>query len=128
MSASRNLPLYHLTLTSPRQLTAIKADTGGDCAQCSNFLLTERFKMKCCIPDLSPLISICIFLGSKIAQAQDVVGCGGYIKSSSDIDLTKIQVGLYTERGTLKDSTDCAPTSGYFFIPVYSNGKYKLKV
>ena len=80
--------------------------------------------MKCCIL----LISIFIFLGSKISQAQDVVGCGGYIKSSSDIDLTKIQVGLYTECGTLKDSTDCAPTSGYFFIPVYSNGKYKLKV
>ena len=65
---------------------------------------------------------------SKHSAAQDVLGCGGFIKSSSDIDLTKIQIGIYTEHGTLKDSTDCSPTSGYYFIPVYSKAKYKLKV
>lgn len=91
-----------------------------------NFNIT--FKMKCCIPAKSFLIAIFVYLESEVSLAQDVVGCGGYIKSSSVIDLTKIQVGLYTERGTLKDSTDCSPTSGYFFIPVYSNAKYKIKV
>ena len=84
--------------------------------------------MKCCKTAISFLIAIFVLLASKVSLAQDVVGCGGYIKSSSDIDLTKIQVGLYTERGTLKDSTDCSPTSGYFFLPVYSNAKYKIKV
>ena len=91
-------------------------------------LNVPRIKMKWCISAIPFLIATLVIIGSKVSQAQDVVGCGGYIKSSSDIDLTKIQVGLYTERGTLKDSTDCAPTSGYFFIPVYSNAKYKIKV
>ena len=42
--------------------------------------------------------------------------------------LIYFQVGLYTVHGTLKDSTEVAPNSGYFFLPVYSKGAYKIKV
>ena len=36
-------------------------------------------------------------------------------------------VALYNQHGSLKESTDCAP-NGYFFIPVYEQGTYSLKV
>lgn len=34
----------------------------------------------------------------------------------------------YTKQGTLKESSDCAPTNGYYFIPIYDKGEYVLKL
>jgi hypothetical protein len=33
-----------------------------------------------------------------------------------------------TKQGTLKYETDVAPNNGYFFLPVYDNGDYVIKV
>ena len=34
----------------------------------------------------------------------------------------------YTGRGVLKYTSDCAPNNGYYFIPLYDNGDYKLRI
>lgn len=34
----------------------------------------------------------------------------------------------YTKAGSLKDFTECAPNSGYYFLPLYDKGEYILKV
>lgn len=34
----------------------------------------------------------------------------------------------YTKQGTLKESSDCAPTNGYYFIPLSDNGEYTLSI
>ncbi|XP_011332456.1 nodal modulator 3 isoform X2 [Ooceraea biroi] len=60
--------------------------------------------------------------------AQDILGCGGFLKSHADIDFTKVHVRLYTKAGSLKDQTECAPNNGYYFLPLYDKGEYVLKV
>ncbi|XP_012218077.1 BOS complex subunit NOMO3 isoform X2 [Linepithema humile] len=60
--------------------------------------------------------------------AQDILGCGGFLKSHADIDFTKVHVKLYTKTGSLKDQTECAPNTGYYFLPLYDKGEYILKV
>jgi hypothetical protein len=64
------------------------------------------------------------------ANAQDnVLGCSGRIESASEaIDMSKVSISLFTEHGTEKDNTDCAPNSGFFFIPIYEHAKYVLRV
>lgn len=34
----------------------------------------------------------------------------------------------YTKEGSLKEKTECAPTNGYYFLPLYEKGEYVLKV
>lgn len=34
----------------------------------------------------------------------------------------------YTKEGSLKEKTECAPTNGYYFLPLYEKGDYVLKV
>ncbi|KAK6618013.1 hypothetical protein RUM44_002455 [Polyplax serrata] len=72
------------------------------------------------------VISVLSFLVGK--SAQDIVGCGGFLKSSVAIDFSKVEIKLYTKQGTLKESSDCAPTNGYYFIPIYDKGEYVLKI
>ena len=79
---------------------------------------------------LMPIFSLIPFVSG---QSQNVIGCGGRVVTSSssseiNIDYNKINIGLYTEHGSLKDTTDCAPSNGYFFIPIYDLAKYKIKV
>ncbi|XP_017891823.1 nodal modulator 3 [Ceratina calcarata] len=62
------------------------------------------------------------------SSAEDILGCGGFLKSHADIDFTKVQIKLYTKAGSLKDSTECAPNNGYYFLPLYDKGDYVLKV
>ena len=62
-----------------------------------------------------------------IASGQDVVGCGGFIQSTINMDFSKVEVKLYTKQGTHKYSTDCAP-NGYFLIPIYDKGTFVIKV
>lgn len=33
-----------------------------------------------------------------------------------------------TKQGSLKDTTDCSPSNGYYFLPVYDKGDYILKI
>lgn len=62
------------------------------------------------------------------SNAEDILGCGGFLKSHADIDFSKVQIKLYTKAGNLKDFTECAPNSGYYFLPLYDKGEYILKV
>ncbi|XP_012278866.1 nodal modulator 3 isoform X2 [Orussus abietinus] len=64
----------------------------------------------------------------KISIAEDILGCGGFVKSHTDIDFSKVHVKLYTKSGSLKDQTECAPINGYYFLPLYDKGEYVLKV
>ncbi|KAG5329392.1 NOMO3 protein, partial [Acromyrmex charruanus] len=69
-------------------------------------------------------------LASLIASSitQDILGCGGFLKSHTDIDFRKVHVKLYTKTGSLKDHTEGAPNTGYYFLPLYDKGEYVLKV
>uniref|UniRef100_A0A8W7P3V5 SD-repeat containing protein B domain-containing protein n=1 Tax=Anopheles coluzzii TaxID=1518534 RepID=A0A8W7P3V5_ANOCL len=61
--------------------------------------------------------------------ANEVFGCGGFVKNvNSELDLSKVEVGLFTPQGSLKIKTECSPSNGYYFIPVYDKGSYVLKV
>jgi hypothetical protein len=66
-------------------------------------------------------------VGSTVGE-QDVLGCGGFIIADKSIDFSKIEVQLLTKQGALKYETECAPHNGYFFIPIYETGEYRLKV
>ncbi|XP_015179273.1 PREDICTED: nodal modulator 1 [Polistes dominula] len=59
---------------------------------------------------------------------QDILGCGGFLKSHAEIDFTKVHIKLYTKGGSLKDETECAPNNGYYFLPLYDKGEYILKI
>lgn len=62
------------------------------------------------------------------AQAQDVVGCGGFVQSEVDINYSLIQMKLLTKQGIIKSQTECAPNNGYFLIPLYDKGTFVLKI
>ncbi|KAJ0182838.1 hypothetical protein K1T71_002207 [Dendrolimus kikuchii] len=61
-------------------------------------------------------------------KANDILGCGGFVKSHVNLDFSKIEIGLYNKAGSLKEKTECAPTNGYYFLPLYEKGEYVLKV
>ncbi|KAJ9574412.1 hypothetical protein L9F63_025943, partial [Diploptera punctata] len=61
-------------------------------------------------------------------EAEDILGCGGFVKSDIDINFSRVEVKLYTKQGSLKDYTDCAPNNGYYFLPLYDKGEYVLKI
>ncbi|XP_038207845.1 nodal modulator 1 [Zerene cesonia] len=62
------------------------------------------------------------------SQANDILGCGGFVKSHVSLDVSNIELGLYTKEGSLVEKTECAPTNGYYFLPLYEKGDYILKV
>ncbi|XP_075989441.1 BOS complex subunit NOMO2 [Anticarsia gemmatalis] len=74
---------------------------------------------------LFPLILVLL---STKCNANDILGCGGFVKSHVSLDFSKIEIGLYTKEGSLKEKTECAPTNGYYFLPLYEKGEYVLKV
>ncbi|XP_033218946.1 nodal modulator 2 isoform X2 [Belonocnema kinseyi] len=77
---------------------------------------------------LLAILLIGTFNLSPIYTTEDILGCGGFVKSHADIDFTKIRVILFTKTGSVKDQTECAPNSGYYFLPLYDKGEYVLKV
>ncbi|XP_049779932.1 nodal modulator 3 [Schistocerca cancellata] len=62
------------------------------------------------------------------ASGDEILGCGGFVKSDIDINFSDVEVKLYTKQGSLKDQTDCAPNNGYYFLPLYDKGEYVLKI
>lgn len=60
--------------------------------------------------------------------ADDILGCGGFVKSDVPIKYSRVEMKLYTRQGSLKYQTDCAPNNGYYLIPLYDKGDYVLKV
>lgn len=75
------------------------------------------------------IVAWCFLVESRFTTANEVFGCGGFIKNAnSDLDFSKVEVGLYNSQGSLKIKTDCSPSNGYYFIPLYDKGDYVLKV
>ena len=67
-------------------------------------------------------ILICTLIRQSYASSGEVMGCGGFVKSSkSNIDLSRINVGLYEKRGKslryVSKTQKCVSTfiiSGFF--------------
>ena len=60
--------------------------------------------------------------------SQDVIGCGGFIKSNTDINYKIIKVKLLTKDGAVKYLSEASPVNGYYMIPIYAKGEYILQV
>ncbi|CAD5215162.1 unnamed protein product [Bursaphelenchus okinawaensis] len=54
--------------------------------------------------------------------------CGGFVRSPAPSILQKVKVQFLSDEGHLKHETACNPTNGYYVIPVYSKGTYKIRV
>ncbi|CAL4132988.1 unnamed protein product, partial [Meganyctiphanes norvegica] len=64
----------------------------------------------------------------KLCLSDDVLGCGGYVRSDVEINFSQVGIKLFTKQGNLKYETECAPNNGYYFIPLYDKGSYIIKV
>ncbi|CAF0788984.1 unnamed protein product [Adineta steineri] len=73
------------------------------------------------------LFLICFSYG-KTQQNFDVIGCGGFIKSETDINYKVVRIQLITKDGIPIYTTEAAPVNGYYMIPVYERGEYILKL
>ncbi|KAI1296508.1 Nodal modulator 1 [Halotydeus destructor] len=74
------------------------------------------------------LLCVLLLTLSNYCQANDILGCGGFVKSPVNIDYSKVSIKLYTASGSLKESTDCAPNNGYYFLPLEGKGDHVLRV
>jgi hypothetical protein len=63
------------------------------------------------------------------ATDDDVIGCGGFIKSNTEINYKIIKVKLVTkDGGAVKYVAEASPVNGYYMIPIYNKGEYVLQV
>jgi len=97
------------------------------------------FKMRSRSFAQSELLSFFIFVLSSFLSIgfthalDDIVGCGGFVEASTALskvmtvkmDYSNIRIKLFTRDGVLKDSTECAP-NGYYFLPIYDKGYFRL--
>ncbi len=72
-----------------------------------------------------PLLLVLLLTATTLGE--DVLSCSGYIHSAWAIDFSRVEIALFTEHGSKRDATDCAPKSGYFFLPV-EEANYTMKV
>ncbi|XP_067008353.2 BOS complex subunit NOMO1 [Anabrus simplex] len=77
-------------------------------------------------PTWNVFLLIIVFINGVFSE--EILGCGGFVKSDIPINMSQVQVKLYTKQGSLKDHTDCAPNNGYYFLPLYDKGEYILKI
>lgn len=73
------------------------------------------------------LISLLV-IATQTTRANDVIGCGGFIKSNTEINFKIIKVKLLTKDGAVKYTTEASPVNGYYMIPIYNKGEYVLQV
>ena len=69
-----------------------------------------------------------LLLVSNQVKANEVIGCGGYVRSNTEINFKIIKVKLLTKDGIVKYTTESSPVNGYYMIPVYTKGEYILQV
>ena len=69
-----------------------------------------------------------IQLSWEAIQANEVIGCGGFIKSNTEINYKIIKIKLITKDGAVKYTSEASPVNGYYMIPVYNKGEYVLQV
>ncbi|XP_076380819.1 uncharacterized protein LOC117223312 [Megalopta genalis] len=126
MSQLRRQMLMHTIEGLKRSLEDQSATLKQTCLEpvMSDQMPPEKTKMKRMI--VFYLFYACVSI--VFSDAQDILGCGGFLKSHANIDFAKVQVKLYTKAGSLKDATECAPNNGYYFLPLYDKGEYILKV
>ncbi|XP_054167363.1 BOS complex subunit NOMO3-like [Oppia nitens] len=74
------------------------------------------------------IITIAIQIFGTTFGDNDVIGCGGFVKSIVNINYNNVFIKLLTDKGIVKYTTDCAPNNGYYFIPLYDKGLYELKI
>nr|CAB3264401.1 nodal modulator 1 [Phallusia mammillata] len=65
---------------------------------------------------------------TKVVASQEILGCGGFVKSDVSIDFSQIEIQLLTAEGILKYQTECAPNNGYFMVPFVDKGDFVLKI
>jgi hypothetical protein len=58
----------------------------------------------------------------------DVIGCGGFIKSDTEINYKTIKIKLLTKDRVTKYTTEASPVNGYYMIPIYDKDEYILQV
>lgn len=73
-------------------------------------------------------VAAAVFTVASIVKSDDVMGCGGFIRSSVKINYSRVEVKLLTRQGSHKYQTEGAPNNGYYLIPLYDRGDYTLKV
>jgi hypothetical protein len=73
------------------------------------------------------ILVICELTWPKI-NANEVIGCGGYVRSNTEINFKIIKVKLLTKEGIVKYTTESSPVNGYYMIPIYTKGEYVLQV
>lgn len=74
------------------------------------------------------IVVLALFELSPVAFTNEVIGCGGFIKSNTEINYKIIKVKLLTKDRVVKYTTEASPVNGYYMIPVYTKGEYILQV
>jgi len=77
---------------------------------------------------LASLLLVLSFFKHYCDASDDVLGCGGFVRSDVEINFAFVEVKLYTPHGSIKYTTDCAPNTGYYLIPLYEKGDFVIKV
>lgn len=73
-------------------------------------------------------ILVALLFVVKESVQDDIIGCGGFIKSNTEINYKIIKVKLLTKDGSVKYTTESSPVNGYYMIPIYNKGEYILQV
>ncbi|KAH9371903.1 hypothetical protein HPB48_003515 [Haemaphysalis longicornis] len=73
-------------------------------------------------------VAAAVFTLASVVKSDDVMGCGGFIRSSVKINYSRVEVKLLTRQGSHKYQTEGAPNNGYYLIPLYDRGDYTLRV
>jgi hypothetical protein len=61
--------------------------------------------------------------------AQDLLGCGGFVKSLAPIDFSRVEVKFLSKAtNSVKYKTTCAPNNGYYLVPLYDKGEYVVRL
>lgn len=74
------------------------------------------------------LLLLLVALLNQTSATNEVIGCGGFIKSNTEINYKIIKVKLLTKDGAVKYTTEASPVNGYYMIPIYNKGDYVLQV